>query len=212
MIDYSVPLNSVEFVSTLHDILLKHNIDEIVETGAFHGTGSTRVFAQTGKYVFSIECNAENVAIASNNCKGYDNVCILHALSLEKRKLIDFLMNEDFIEETTYDSKYPKTFYLREINHFVPLENALELLIYNERKQIVFLDSAGGVGFLEFLYVLGLPDFIRRNKVLIMDDVEHIKHKRSLETLEKKGLEFHKSNDGRFAYCDFITIGQRREQ
>ena len=34
--------------------------NEIVETGTFHGDGSTDIFAKTGKYVFTIECNWDN--------------------------------------------------------------------------------------------------------------------------------------------------------
>lgn len=198
--DYSVNLNNSEFKSVINDLLASNDIDEIIETGAFNGLGSTSVFADTKKYVFSVECNYNNFVTATRNLQHYENVCLIHGLSLKRDALMRFLLNESFDIETKYDSDFPKTFYMREINQQVVVENALEILCNNDRKQLIFLDSAGGVGYAEFLYIMDLHPDILQNKILVLDDISHIKHKRSVENLELLNYEVFKSKDQRFAW------------
>jgi hypothetical protein len=64
----------------------------------------------------------------------------------------------------------------------------------------VFLDSAGGVGYFEYLTFMNFNN--TSNKILMLDDISHIKHKRSVEHLEKLGYIVNKSDDNRFAWCD----------
>jgi hypothetical protein len=197
--DYEVNLNNSEFKSVINELIANNDIDEIIETGAFNGLGSTSVFADTKKYVFSVECNYNNFITSSRNLQYYENVCLIHGLSLKRVDLIRFLLNESFEIETKYDSDFPKTFYMREINQQVVIENALEILCNNDRKQLIFLDSAGGVGYAEFLYIMELQPNFLKNKILVLDDISHIKHKRSVENLELK-YEVFKSKDQRFAW------------
>jgi hypothetical protein len=199
--EYSVNLNNSEFKNVVNKILQENEVDEIVETGAFNGLGSTSVFAETKKYVFSIECNYNNFVNATNNLINYENVCVVHGLSLNRQDLVRGLLNESFDIQTKYDSDYPKAFYMREISHQVVVENALDLFCNNHRKQLVFLDSAGGVGFLEFNAFMNYDKSYLSNKILMLDDISHIKHKRSVEKLEELGYEVHQSTDNRFAWC-----------
>lgn len=204
--DYAVNLNNSEFKSVINQLISENEIDEIVETGAFNGLGSTSVFAETKKYVFSIECNYNNFITATKNLQHYDNVCVMHALSLSREELIKSLLFESFDIETKYDSDFPKTFYMREINQQVVLENALEVLCFNDRKQLIFLDSAGGVGYAEFKKLMQWCEKSGENKVLVLDDISHIKHKRSVEYLQNNGYQVQKSSDERFAWCKLIKI------
>jgi hypothetical protein len=199
--EYSVNLNNSEFRNVVNELLANNEVDEIVETGAFNGLGSTSVFAETKKYVFSIECNYNNFVNATNNLINYENVCVVHGLSLNRQDLVRGLLNESFDIQTKYDSDYPKAFYMREISHQVVVENALDLFCNNHRKQLVFLDSAGGVGFLEFNAFMNYNKSYLFNKILMLDDISHIKHKRSVEKLEELGYEVHQSTDNRFAWC-----------
>ena len=201
MIDYPIQLNSLEFKGVINELI--QGVDEIVETGTFHGNGSTRVFAETGKYVYTMECNYGNFVTATNNLAKHENVCVLHALSLPRKYLIDALLNEDFDIETTYDSKYPKTFYMREISQQVTIENGLEQFCYNPRRQLIFLDSAGGVGYLEFKWVMRLPLEYREQKILVLDDISHIKHVRSVQRLIQEGFKVEISEEKRFAWVKF---------
>jgi len=199
-IKYNINLNSSEFEKVVNDLVKEYDFDEIIETGTFNGLGSTSVFAKTGKYVFTIECNKENFETARRNLEQYQNVCVIHGLSLKREVLINFLIHQDFDIDTTYDSDYPKSFYMREINQQVVLENALDVFANNNRKQLVFLDSAGGVGYAEFLEFMNYDG--KYNKILVLDDISHIKHKRSVEYLENRGFIVHKSKENRFAWCD----------
>lgn len=201
-INYSINLNSKEFDEVINNLVRDYDIDEIIETGTFNGLGSTSVFAKTGKYVFTIECNYNNFISAEQNLSQYENVCVIHGLSLKRKDLIEFLLHEDFDIDTTYDSDYPKSFYMREINQRVILENALSVFTANNRKQLVFLDSAGGVGYAEFIAFIDIMKSIEQNKILVLDDINHIKHKRSVEVLELMGYKVHKSKENRFAWCD----------
>jgi hypothetical protein len=203
MINYTIQLNNAEFKNTIDTILSQSKIDEIIETGTYHGDGSTKIFANTDKYVFTIECNYQNWIISSNNLINNPNVCVIHGLSLNREELIKGLLNENFDINTTYDSNYPKTFYMREISQQVTVENALDIFVDNNRYQLVFLDSAGGIGYLEFKKFMSYNKSYLKNKVLILDDISHIKHIRSVEFLKLTGFDFNISSDKRFAWCSF---------
>lgn len=211
-IKYDINLKSQEFEQVVKMLVDEYDFDEIVETGAFDGLGSTSVFAKTGKYVFSIECNKQNFDTATRNLQQYENVCVIHGLSLFRELLINSLLHQEFDIETTYDSDFPKSFYMREINQQVVVENALDIFCNNDRKQLVFLDSAGGVGYVEFLEFMNyINDEGKYNKILILDDIDHIKHKRSVEYLEIRGYQVFKSKENRFAWCD-LSKGKLKKE
>jgi len=199
MLDYPIQLNTLEFKAVISELVA--DCDEIVETGTFQGNGSTKIFAETGKYVFTMECNAFNHNIATQNLRQYQNVALFHALSLNREELITFLLNETFDIKTNYDSDFPKTFYMREIGESVLFENGLNLFCNNDRKQLIFLDSAGGVGYAEFLELMSYKTEYLNNKVLVLDDIQHIKHCRSVAKLLSLGQDVHLSAENRFAWC-----------
>ena len=204
MANYGIELNSNEFKDTIKRLVKEYNINEVVETGTFLGTGSTKVFASEGLNVFTIECNPNHLTQAVKNLEGYDNVCFVHGLSLKRETLVKGLMSMDFKNDDICDSTRPKVFYMQEVLQPVLVENALSLLANNDKRQLVFLDSAGGVGYLEFIEFMWWPIHIRRNKVLLLDDVTHVKHKKSVQSLKDVGFDVNVSQDGRFAWCQFI--------
>ena len=201
-IPYDINLKSQEFVDVVNTIIKDYQIEEIVETGCFNGLGSTLVFAKTGKSVFSIECNPFNVSNASENLRNYDNVCIIHGLSIKRDDLILGIMNEEYSDEVIMDSRFPKVFYVKEIMQNVVAENVLMTLTQNFSRQLVFLDSAGGAGHIEYKNFMNLNDVFKHNKVLLLDDVNHVKHKRSLENLKELYKVVNVSSDQRFAWVD----------
>jgi len=204
MADYGIELNSNEFRDTVKRLVKEYNINEVVETGTFLGTGSTKVFAGEGLNVFTIECNPNHITQAVQNLEGLNNVCFVHGLSLKRENLIKGLMSMTFPDGGIYDSTRPKVFYAQEVLQPVLVEDALSLFAKNETKQLVFLDSAGGVGYLEFVEFMSWPLNIRRNKVLLLDDVTHVKHEKSVQSLKDWGFDVNVSKDGRFAWCQFI--------
>jgi hypothetical protein len=199
MLDYPLQLNTLEFKAVINELVA--DCDEIVETGTFQGNGSTKIFAETGKYVFTMECNPMNHQIATQNLAQYENVIPFHALSMKRETLIKFLLNEKFDIATEYDSKFPKTFYMREVGQNVLFEDGLNLLCNNDRKQLIFLDSAGGVGYAEFMEVMSFHNDCLKNKIIMLDDIQHIKHCRSVAKLLEMGQDVHISAENRFAWC-----------
>ena len=190
-------LETKEFSETVQQLIALHSVEEIVETGTFEGTGSTLVFAKTGLPVQTIECNPSRIIQARKNLLAFPNVHIHHALSLRMEDMVAFLKedNYSFPPGLREDSLTPLDFYLNEIQTEVERENALIDLISTDRKQLIFLDSAGGIGYLEFKAVIGHKQ--SKGKILMLDDVDHVKHYRSV-----KELSFAKtSSDGRFAWA-----------
>ena len=208
MADYGIELNSNEFRDTVKRLVKEYDINEVVETGTFLGTGSTKVFAGEGLNVFTIECNPNHITQAVQNLEGLNNVCFVHGLSLKRENLIKGLMSMTFPDGGIYDSSRPKVFYAQEVLQPVLVEDALSLFAKNETKQLVFLDSAGGVGYLEFVEFMSWPLNIRRNKVLLLDDVTHVKHEKSVQSLKDWGFDVNVSKDGRFAWCQFIDVNE----
>ena len=204
MADYSIELNSNEFRDVVRRLVKEHNIDEVVETGTYLGTGSTSVFAGEDLNVFTVECNVNHLMRAAENLQGMSNVCFIHGLSLKRERIISGLMSMEFPKGGIYDSTNPKVFYVQEANQAVLVEDALSLLAKNETRQLVFLDSGGGLGYLEFLEFMSWPLNVRRQKVLLLDDVTHVKHAKSVQSLKDWGFEVGVSQDGRFAWCQFI--------
>lgn len=202
--EYPIQLNTEEFKQVLNVLLENNRVDEIVETGSYHGDGSTLIFAQTGRYVYGIECNPEHYVISYKNLVEYTNVCMIHGLSLKREDLIKGLLNERFdLIGTNFDSPHPKTAYMMEINYLVVVENALNVFCNNNRHQLIFLDSAGGVGYLEFKEVMSWDPCNLMNKVLILDDINHIKHIRSVNDLLERGFTIGISEEKRFAWVSF---------
>ena len=203
---YPLRSSSNDFKNTVNRLIEKYNPKQIIETGSYKGLGSTLIFAKTKIPVISIECNRDYALKARRNLKNYNNVIILNAHSLKKKDLIKFINN--------YKYKYPKNIkrevddesfyqYKNEIDVDSDFENILPLLINNDKRQIVFLDSAGGVGYLEFKTFMKLPKKNLNNKILILDDVTHIKHYRSVKELKQMGYKIKVINN-RFAYLSFI--------
>lgn len=211
-----VNLNSNFFSETIKKLIEENKIEEIIETGTFNGLGSTMVFAKTGIKVQTIESCLSSFFAAKENLKNYSNVTLHHGSSLKISEMIDFIDNDDFYFSPEIKEKNisvdggnddPKDFYKKEVNGFgfsaPPKEDILFSLINNPKKQLVFLDSAGGVGFLEFKKFMSLSEDFRKNKILVLDDVNHIKHYRSIASLKENAYNVLISEDKRFGYCTF---------
>jgi hypothetical protein len=205
--EYHLPLDrNPIFKQVVEQLVANNPVEEIIETGTYHGTGSTKIFAETGKIVKTMECDINNASRAIANLEKYPNVYVYYALSLPKKDLIEYITKENYKvpEHIMVDSDNPIGFYINEVNMPVEVENLLPDLINNKIDQIVFLDSAGGVGFMEYQYVMSLPVEILAHKILMMDDVGHIKHYKSVEDLKERNCEVIISECERFAYVNFM--------
>lgn len=208
MANYSMHPNSEsDFEISINEIIRKYDIRSVVETGTWHGDGSTLVFAKTGLRVVSIECNPENSFIARNNLKHFFNVDPLWGYSLKLNEMVDFIKNDNVYEnkDIAVEGDTPelaKAGYIKELGaHPIP-ENLLSVFGDTSENQIIFLDSAGGVGYAEFLEFLKFKNI--KKKILVLDDVNHVKHHRSHMDLIKMGKSFYLNQNKRWLWCSFM--------
>jgi ADP-heptose:LPS heptosyltransferase len=183
---------NVELGPTINQLVKDYGIQNIVETGAYNGMGSTIMFAKTGLPVRTIECNISHVKSCRENLKDYD-VAVYHGLSLPKERLMNFIKDDyDFYVrakkfglQVDVEPDEAIKFYTDECDHDCP-DNILPKLLEIPGRQLVFLDSAGGVGYAEFLEVSKYHD-----KLVVFDDVDHVKHFRSMKWFLAHSIEFH---------------------
>lgn len=198
------------FKKTVDELVAKYDLQDVVETGTHRGTGSTRVFADTGLNVYTIECNPYYVEEARRNLAKYRNVTVFHGLSVPFEAAVKAI-----VTDSLYDGPVPegiktdtdchhRNFYLAEIasNH-TARDNLLNLFISDRRRQLIFLDSAGGLGRCELTLALESISRVSGLKVLMLDDIDHVKHFRSVEALNKDAQHF--ASLGRFGY---VVIGE----
>lgn len=206
-----INLNNQLFTRVVSELIKEHSIQEIIETGTFNGLGSTTVFAKTNLPVISIDSCKNYHLQAKKNLENYRNVTLKFGSSLKIKEMEEFIKNDDFYNHPVLAEKNIKTdgdkdFYINEINGFGTSPSEEDLLfdlIDNTKRQIVFLDSAGGIGYLEFLKFMSLKNKFKKNKILLLDDILHIKHYRSVLHLKRDKHDVYISQDNRFAYCTF---------
>lgn len=177
----------------------------IVETGTYLGTGTTEIVAKAVnrmmlRYKFkkrpkmyTIEASYKNYVIAKQNLEKYKWIEAIHGCSLDIEECCKFIKNDKAIlEHEKYpdlfiDSNDPVSFYTREIRGRLfendgpkGRENVLRDLmpeVWSERPLFI-LDSAGGIGFLEFQKVVVWMGNSRY--FVFLDDNKHLKHFRSV--------------------------------
>ena len=201
----TIHLNDFSFKETVQKLIREapSAIESIVETGTFDGRGSTRVFAATGLPVYTIECSEVNAARARNNLQEFGNVVVFHGYSLLYEDMVSHILSCTFEKGVHRDfAQHERENYLRELTyhtHPVVRSNLLPLLCRNTSRQIIFLDSAGAIGFLECSFVLQkLNEQQLASKIIILDDVDHIKHAGSVKLIKELGYDW--VDCGRFGY------------
>lgn len=207
MLQYNTRLTGEIYEKFISEIIKKHNIESIVETGAYDGMGSSQILAKTGLPFDTIECHGMNFIAAKVNLESFKHTRVHHAYSLPLDEMLEFINNDEWTNNpqkmielgVKFDHDNPRWYYKHELNDVVskpPQEDLLMKLITNPERQLIFLDSSGGVGLLEFQKVIGLPKEILREKVIMLDDVNHIKHYRSVEWM-KEHCKVEHSEDAR---------------
>jgi hypothetical protein len=176
----------------------------VLETGTFDGRGSTTFLAMAtfmrGIPVFTIEADPTHWAAARSNLAIYSHVECLLGHSVPVARGLEFLRTDPVLQNPdayphiyTDDLAHPVETYQLELQGMLfsmipkPKEHRGDdllrkyLLGIRDAHPFVLLDSAGGLGLLEFeitLEVMGDRPFW-----LLLDDVRHVKHFRSLERI-----------------------------
>jgi hypothetical protein len=184
----------------------------VIETGTYLGTGSTRMIAEAfapdiPEKFYTIEISSRCCEIARRNLAHLEFVEVVRGLSVDRQQAENFIRNDSFLWEAkrhgieVEQPKDPVGFYLNEIRRRengagahedecypdpvkVAPDNLLARLLpqYRDRQPLIALDSAGGIGWLEFQEVLRLQAGFPF--VLFLDDINHVKHYRSLKYVE----------------------------
>lgn len=220
-----------ELVSCLTSALNRLNISHAVETGTHHGTGSTRMLidafrASHARHYFTIttmEADWASYTRAVANLAGQGRIEAQWGLSVGREEAIAFLRSDPVLsdhsgEPDIYidgDGVDPRSFYLNELEGKLTdqdaatprppampdglLRNALEKCA---EPVLILLDSAGGVGYLEFQIVM---DTMKKPFLLVLDDCNHIKHYRSLRRIKSdpRFKLLKEGGDGRWAVAEY---------
>lgn len=209
---FSTSLDDPEFEPQIAQLVSKYSIQSIVETGTFYGNGSTKIFAKTGLPVTSIECNPSYAESARSNLSAFKNVTVVNGYSLSRVDMEKFIMNDSFMVcppasvMVDVDNQIAQ-FYLKELDHGGLPQNLLLKYADNPTKQILFLDSAGGIGYMEYVVLMSALEKSgnKQAKLLVLDDISHIKHWRSWEDVENKYPNRFKASSGRWGWADLSS-------
>lgn len=173
--------------SALVTAIERYEPGAVVETGTYLGMGSTRALLaalgdRTALPFYTIEISRAHHELARENLADAPQVTTLWGLSVPREDALRFVREDPDVKPEHRD------FYLGELRGaFGGLaladdapDDLLAPLLERHRDDcpLVLLDSAGGIGWLEFrtlLRVMGARPF-----VLLMDDVMDVKHARSL--------------------------------
>jgi hypothetical protein len=190
-----------KFAECLAKILQEPKMGNLVETGTFKGNGTTRILLesrQSGAIVYSIEVNPANYAIAQNNLAGYFDVKLNlgYTLPVEllplSASIVPYIKRHECSDiYCDYDVKVSDKLlsgYTKEMAHKVPFDMLGKVLKRCALKPgLVLLDSAGHLGFLEFLYTVYM---LRGPSYIALDDTNHVKHCDSLAYAKKRPQTF----------------------
>lgn len=181
------------------EALRKFKPSVILETGTHLGTGSTRMLASLKpKKLYTIECSFVNHTQAKENLKPFPFVECLHGLSvgIEESKTFMSLNKHIFEDDVFIDDANPIDFYTNEImgmlNGGEKKEDMKQNLISDilpriaDENPLILLDSAGGIGLLEFRKVKEIMG--ERPYTLVLDDTHHVKHHRSKLDIQQDPL------------------------
>jgi hypothetical protein len=178
----------------------------VVETGTYLGQGSTQAilsaFSPNSPAVFyTLEVSRSFHEQARRNLSAYPFVECLWGSSLHRHKAIEFLEQDPFIKDLDPNLDIyvdflpdPTAGYLREIRGGLGDESdqdapqgLLAMLLENHRadRPLICLDSAGGLGWLEFQEMLRFQQ--GHPFLLFLDDINHVKHYRSKMHVEGSG-------------------------
>jgi hypothetical protein len=176
---------------------------KILETGLYHGMGSTRIIATLIRDIpienaefFSIECSAFNIEVAKENLRLANllpHVSIVSGLSIPEyllptREEIDNKIQRaashggvklDHEQDPANGSNY----YQKETSSYDRDDRLRDVLsLFKGKPDFALLDSGGHIGKIEFDYLISN---IEGPCTIALDDTRHIKHFESAEMIKK---------------------------
>jgi len=194
---------SDQLVDALFRAIRAFQPNVIIESGTFLGTGSTRVVLEAlgdirPRAFYTIEVSRSLVQQARTNLESTPWVHVVWGLSLNRHEAISFIESDPMLRELDPELDIfvdflpdPRAGYLHEVQCgigggeagetpdgiLVPLLNR-----HGDDRPLIILDSAGGLGWLEFRIVRETMG--NRPYLLFLDDTNHVKHYRSKLAIE----------------------------
>lgn len=219
-----------EFSRVIAELFKKVRPRKIIETGTYHGTGTTKIIASLlrdlgidyGKF-FSIECNREHYDTARRNLakEGLQRfVRLRHGLSLPTELLPSCeLIREKYVNRVSETGIFvDHEEGLRTARYHAETDfNSIDddclgecLATFSNRPDFVLLDSGGHVGNVEFNY---LVDRLAGPCYIALDDIGHVKHCRSYRQIcRDPRFEVLTTSSEKFGFCltRFVPDNSRR--
>lgn len=179
-----------EFCFAITELIKGRKLKKIIETGCYLGEGTTKAIADAllgDEIVYSIEVNPKYYEVARKKHRN-TNINFVLGLSIPRPALpIDMTFDvPDHIIVDHLDHNRNEL-YKKEVNFRVRdmmLHYALEKMQF--QPDLVILDSAGHIGYIEFLELM---KYAEAPFYLALDDTKHIKHYQSVEWLEQYNFE-----------------------
>jgi glycosyltransferase involved in cell wall biosynthesis/ADP-heptose:LPS heptosyltransferase len=189
------------FAAELARLIAVHRPKHLIETGTYHGTGTTAVIARAlrdgglrDSRLVSIEVDPANTRLADKNLRdaGLREWCDLRVgLSVPRDRLptVDQIARETVSAQppadvfVDHEEKDRVKLYLAETDFPDAAEDLLgqALAGCDHRPDLVLLDSGGHMGFVEFQHLLSK---LQGPCLVALDDVFHVKHHRSLQAMQ----------------------------
>lgn len=193
--------NESLFKQAIENVFLKFKPKKILETGTYLGEGTTRIIiesiikANIEQFIFySVEVDRSKAEKAFINLskRGLNKyVKILNGLSVPK----DILPTYDEIKKYTVDQiefdniiidhhEFERAQkYYEETNYDNVVDDVIGKVLesFDYKLDFALLDSAGHIGFIEFKYLISK---LKSPCVIALDDVNHIKHYKSLQYIK----------------------------
>ena len=217
--DYTSIQSGSEFEIALKKYISSYKPRKIIETGTYLGTGTTRIIASTlrdleikDSLFITIECNPDNYEQALKNIKNeklLNYVKPILGLSIPrnivptkediyKSTVLEIPDNEIFID---HNPEQRTDLYYNETDFENIEDNLIDycLNLFKGEPDFIVLDSGGHIGFIEFQYILHK---IKKECIICLDDINHIKHYNSFKFLQndKRFTVLHISNE-KFGFC-----------
>lgn len=217
--DLSMVDTGSKFSETILTLFSKIRPTRIIETGTYHGTGTTSIIASSlrdlaidGAIFFSIEVNPSNYLIALENLTRSEliaRVRLLNGLSVPRRLLPTLHQIED---QCVHHMEFPHLYvdhlpeeraqrYFSETNWPDVPEDVIGncLAKFDFSPDFVLLDSAGSMGNIEFNYVISQ---LKGPCYIALDDINHVKHHKSFVQMKKDPrFQIINYSDERTGFC-----------
>lgn len=176
------------FKEALSGIMRSMPIMNVIETGTYLGTGTTLCFTNEDVSVVTIESDPNNYKQAVKNLRNYPNIQVWNGYSLPIETLENVSFSWDVPEWVVVDHKEENrtSLYKKELSYKVKTGLLADAFAhFNNDVDLVLLDSAGCVGFMEFMLAIQLINKTEKPTIIALDDTNHVKHYQSMKYVEE---------------------------